>query len=242
MRHDVPPDQHGPLVSIALHLLPGVLIGAAYFGLRGVVAAWGAPSLMALMLAIALVLVPLQMGYLVWRARSGMRAWREGVVSNLRRVPAWHYLVWVPLLIVVLGAVFTVMKPVDAAVKHALFAAVPTLDGGLREGFTRSTLIWTYAMVALWGVVVGPAVEELYFRGHLLPRMAFAGRWALPLHGLLFALYHVWTPWMVVTRAVAIVPLAWVARHRSLYLAIATHVLVNSLDMAVGIAFIVAMG
>jgi len=33
-------------------------------------------------------------------------------------------------------------------------------------------------MLTLFGAVIGTVVEELYFRGHLLPRMSYAGKWA----------------------------------------------------------------
>ena len=35
-------------------------------------------------------------------------------------------------------------------------------------------------------------MEELYFRGYLLPRLSRYGRWAPLLGGLFFGLYHVW--------------------------------------------------
>ena len=37
-----------------------------------------------------------------------------------------------------------------------------------------------------------PWVEELYFRGYLLPRISRYGAWAPLLGGLFFALYHGW--------------------------------------------------
>jgi membrane protease YdiL (CAAX protease family) len=38
--------------------------------------------------------------------------------------------------------------------------------------------------------VVAPVVEEMYFRGYLLPRLSRLGRWAPVLNVTLFALYH----------------------------------------------------
>jgi hypothetical protein len=73
-------------------------------------------------------------------------------------------------------------------------------------------------------------VEELYFRGHLLPRLSRFGRWAPVLNAPLFSLYHLWTPWQNPGRFVALLPwLAVVHRQRSLRLSIAVHVSVNTI-------------
>ena len=46
----------------------------------------------------------------------------------------------------------------------------------------------------------GPIVEELYFRGYLLPRMEWMGRWAPLVNVSLFSLYHFWSPWQILGR------------------------------------------
>jgi len=56
---------------------------------------------------------------------------------------------------------------------------------------------------AAFVLLLESALEEIYFRGFLLPRMGYAGRSAVPLHSLLFALYHLWMPWRIVALAVA---------------------------------------
>ena len=84
------------------------------------------------------------------------------------------------------------------------------------------------AAVLLVNVLAGPLVEELYFRGYLLPRIDRLGRWAPVLNTVLFSLYHFWTPWQNLTRIIGFLPLSWVAwRRRSTQLAIATHVTIN---------------
>jgi membrane protease YdiL (CAAX protease family) len=43
-------------------------------------------------------------------------------------------------------------------------------------------------------VVVGPAVEEIYFRGWLLPRLRGRRVLACTTHAALFSVYHLWQP------------------------------------------------
>jgi membrane protease YdiL (CAAX protease family) len=44
---------------------------------------------------------------------------------------------------------------------------LPALESGLQAGYSQSALIVTWALVAILGVLAGPIVEELYFRGFL---------------------------------------------------------------------------
>jgi membrane protease YdiL (CAAX protease family) len=43
-------------------------------------------------------------------------------------------------------------------------------------------------------------VEEMYFRGYLLPRISRLGAWAPLVNTVLFSLYHLFTPWLNVGR------------------------------------------
>jgi hypothetical protein len=68
MALDVPEvenESHSIPQSIALHLLPGILIGAVVFTVRGLVVRAGYPTLMALLLAIPVSLIPFELGVLV---------------------------------------------------------------------------------------------------------------------------------------------------------------------------------
>ena len=96
-------------------------------------------------------------------------------------------------------------------------------------------------MLAIFGAVVGPTVEELYFRGFLLPRMGYAWKWAPLLHSFLFGLYHVWTPWMFLTRTVGMLPLIYAVQRRNLNLGIVTHILINLVDVIAGVSFIIGI-
>ncbi len=242
MHSDSPVEQHSVGRSLLLHLGPGVAVGLCYYMLSPVLRQWGLPSLASLMIAAALVLTPFELGYLLHegRKRNGRYSLR-GVASYRTPIPMWQYVVWVPGLFVIVGIIFTLMKPVDAALQQTLFAWVPALESGLTAEYSRTALIWTYSLVAVFGVVVGPVVEELYFRGFLLPRMGYAGKWAPVLHSLLFAIYHFWTPWQFVTRTLALIPMIYVAQRRNLYVSIIVHVLVNTLDVLVAVSFIAAI-
>ena len=235
-------EQHNFGKSTLLHLLPGFLIGGCYFVLIPSLHRWGYPSVMALMCTILLILLPFELGWLLYegRRKNGYIS-LQGVVLYRTSIPNWQYFFWVPGLFLLLGLIFTLMKPVDTFLQTQYFAWMPALDGGLQAGYSKSALIATWGMVAIFGVLAGPIVEELYFRGYLLPRMGYAGKWAPLLHSVMFGLYHIWTPWMFLTRTLGILPLAYTVRWRNLNLAIIVHVFVNMLDVFAAITFISRM-
>lgn len=89
------------------------------------------------------------------------------------------------------------------------------------------------AHILLTGILV-PITEELYFRGHLLPRMPSQfGRLRPAAHSLLFSVYHFHTPWMIPVRTLGLLPLMYVTLHtRSVRPGIVAHCLVNMADFA----------
>jgi uncharacterized protein len=232
-------EQHSVGKSVVLHLLPGFLIGAVYFILLPIFHQWGYPSIMTLMSTVCLILIPTELGYLFYQGKkkNGVFSLR-GIVAYCLPISVWQYLLWVPVLFVVAGVIFTVMKPVDAWLQQYIFAWVPPLESGLETGYSRSVLIITYVMVTVFGTVLGPLTEELYFRGYLLPRMGYAGKWATLLHCFLFAIYHIWSPWMFITRTLGLLPLAYAVQRRNLNLSIIVHMIVNLLDVFTAAIFI----
>jgi uncharacterized protein len=79
---------------------------------------------------------------------------------------------------------------------------------------------------------VGPIVEELYFRGHLLARMLpKLGRWAPVVGAALFGLQHFWQPYNVpFIFLVFVVVGAVVISKRDLRVGMALHISINVLS------------
>ena len=77
--------------------------------------------------------------------------------------------------------------------------------------------------------MIGPVVEELYFRGFLLPRMEQLGRWAPLVNASLFSIYHFWSPWQLMARILGIGPMVYAVRwKRNVYLGMAVHCSLNT--------------
>jgi membrane protease YdiL (CAAX protease family) len=85
---------------------------------------------------------------------------------------------------------------------------------------------WGWLTVLLVMMLLNTVLgEELLFRGVLLPRMGAAfGRWDWAVNGLLFAAYHLHTPWAIPATLLDTLTLAYPARrYRSALLGIAVH-------------------
>lgn len=226
--------------SIVLHLLPGVLTGCLYLIARQPVVNLGYPSIVAQILSFALILIPVELGYLLYQGkRHTGRYTPQGMISFRTPIPWWQNLMWAVITFVAIGAIFTLLKPVDAFLHQRLFTWVPEPSYGLDGGYSRETLIVTQSLVFVFVAVATPWVEELYFRGYLLPRMG--GRHAPWVHSLLFAAQHVLTPWMVITRTLGLMPLIFAVKRGNITTGIAVHILCNTVNVITGIAYIVRM-
>jgi membrane protease YdiL (CAAX protease family) len=86
--------------------------------------------------------------------------------------------------------------------------------------------MWVFGLPV--NVIAGPVVEEMYFRGYLLPRISRFGAWAPLLNTVLFSLYHFFNPFQFIGRIGSFRPLAYGAWwKRNIYVSMIVHVLYN---------------
>jgi membrane protease YdiL (CAAX protease family) len=97
----------------------------------------------------------------------------------------------------------------------------------------------TLAAFLVLNGLVGPIVEELYFRGYLLPRMQGLGRWAPLVNVSLFSLYHFWSPWQIVARILGLGPMVYAVQwKRNVYLGMVVHCTLNTISVALVVALV----
>ncbi|MEV4129270.1 CPBP family intramembrane glutamic endopeptidase [Nocardia sp. NPDC049707] len=230
-------DRHCLPLSVALHLVPGALIVAVYLFIgEPFVNAIGYPGFLGWAIALCAVLIPVQVG-LLWlgRKRNGHFSLR-GVLHYTDKPLAHGKLVAmvIPLIawMMVLG---TATAPLNTFFFENFFTWVPYANTGgsgnnaYLDGYSRSITLTTLVIcLPLTGISL-PLIEELYFRGFLLPRIAHLGGWAPVVNTVLFALYHFWSPWVFVSRVIFTFPGFWFAwRKKDIRLSIGMHVGVTS--------------
>ena len=227
-------EQHSVVRTVVLHLLPGVIATAFYALTAPLARSLGFPSLMAIFLAIIFVVIPFELGLLLYRVRrDGTRL--ESVVLYREPVPGGQLVALILGLLVWAGICSTFLyPPLDVFFIGNFLSWLPD-PFFLVEDFapySPAALLVTWAFGLVVNGVAGPVVEELYFRGYLLPRISRLGAWAPLVNTILFSLYHLWTPWQTVGRILALLPMVYAAWwKRSIYVSIGAHCLGNVATM-----------
>jgi len=159
---------------------------------------------------LILILLHQETGSLQWsiiKGRLWINAPRDPKTGE-RRGRYWWWLVPLILLTALFEALFS------GAIDKLWVSIFPFLaePSGFSLGAALSTPEWKARLVGAWGLYVVFIIEalfntvigeELLFRGLLLPRMADVfGKWDWAMNGLLFGLYHLHQPWMILSGAI----------------------------------------
>lgn len=232
-------DNHAILHNIAMSLVPGFLILLFFILFAPLANRLGLPSILVIFIAIPLVLVPFELGYLYLQGKKlNDRFSLKGIVLFKEKIPIWQFFVLIPLLFLWAAFCFGVIATkIDPFFIDNFFRWLPSWF--FINGFTQNigqypkvVLLVTIVLGLVFNGLVGPIVEELYFRGYLLPRLKQIGGWAPLVNILLFSLYHFFTPWQNITRILALLPLVYaVWWKRNIYIGIITHCALNTVGM-----------
>ena len=227
--------QHSTLHSIGLHLIPGAMVTIVFILITPSIVAKGYPSMLSFLIAALITLVPIEVGILLYVARKeNSKASLWGAVGYRQAILGWQYVV-IPLgLLIYAFLVQGVTGLIDNAIVSSFFSWLPDwfLISNLEQdsSMARPVLMITFYVGLLLNGIVYPFVEELYFRGYLLPRIERFGKWAPVINTALFSLYHFFTPWQFFSRIVWLLPWVYVVwKKRNIYLTIITHCLANTL-------------
>jgi membrane protease YdiL (CAAX protease family) len=236
-------EQLGMPTLLALFLVPGALMTLAFVVIAPIIESVGFPPLAALLVAILLVLIPIELGVLLWAGRGNRQRIRS-VVPYRRPLPLRDWAWLVPSLVVIAFVGFGLSMAVEPAVINAVFGWLPDwfvrpVDVDRVTDFSRDAWLVTLAAYLVLNGFVGPIVEELYFRGYLLPRMEWMGRWAPLVNVSLFSLYHFWSPWQIVGRILGFGPTVYAVRWKeNVYLGMVVHCTLNTLGVVIVVSLV----
>jgi len=246
MDNQPPTERLGTIRLIVLHLLPGALAVALFVLIADPIQRAGFPPLFAFLIAIAVVIVPFELG-VVFLAGRREAAPGGGLLAAIRfREPmsGRDWLIWAPALLVAAIVGFGLVSLLDQPIRDSLFGWLPSwyqtlVDTDAIGDYTASAWILTAVLYVVLNVLIGPIVEELYFRGYLLPRMSAMGRWAPLVNTILFSLYHFWAPWALLSRVAGVAPYVYVVWwKRNIHLGMAVHVGLNAIGTGSLVIFI----
>jgi membrane protease YdiL (CAAX protease family) len=230
--------QQSLIHSIIYHMVPGICILIAFIVLAPILDRLTMPSAMALFIVIGFILIPVELGILLYQGKklTGRFSLKE-VVLYRERLPVKQYIgfgvvlfIWIMLILIV------VFSPIDNYLAKQLFFWLPDwfFTTSIIENigrYSKSVILVTAILGVLFNGLLGPVVEELYFRGYLLPRLSRYGKWAPFVNAILFAVYHLFSPWRIPGIIVAMIPFVYLARwKRNIYLGMIVHCTTNTLS------------
>ncbi|MDR3091544.1 MAG: CPBP family intramembrane metalloprotease [Clostridiales bacterium] len=216
---------------LCFHLLPGIPILVIVILLSNPACGAGLPILLSVLLAIPLGLAPAQLGVLYFAARKENKKIKD-IIPFTEKMSAVKTFLWVLPLLIFAALVYSSAAPFERPL-WTIFDWAPQwfrLDKFSPEGLSKEVLILIAVLNITLNGLLAPFVEELYFRGFLLPRMNILGKMAPLCNTALFSLYHFITPWEFFTRILAITPYTYAVWYKkSLRLGI-LHPILNTLN------------
>jgi len=236
--------QHSVLKSVLLHLIPGIpiLLGIFLFALPvftsilGIATELGA--FVGLTLSIFFVLMPIEIVILLYEGRKlNNKISLKGVIGYTEKSSMKEYAIFIPILLVFNIIMFVLIAPpVNDFMVETLFWWFPqeynfqnvVADPAVLAGYQG--VQFGVILYIIGGAILAPIVEELYFRGYLLPRMeSYAKKWAPLVTTVLFSVYHFFSPWENPIRIIGTLPLFYLVwKKKNIRFGIIVHVLLNT--------------
>lgn len=220
-------------VLLFLHLFPGLVILLLSIWFANPHGGLGLPVFLSLLLAVGLGLIPVELGVLYYVARKEGRK-ISGILGYTTPMPVGRTLLWALPCLVIAVIAFVGIKEAEHTLLAGIFSWVPDwFRINVSDiGSISLSVIWiTVILNFILSGILGPLVEELYFRGYLLPRMKRFGNWAPFVNTLLFSVYHFFTPWENITRIIAITPMAYTVWYkRNIRIGVIVHCALNTLS------------
>jgi membrane protease YdiL (CAAX protease family) len=213
-----------------LHLVPGVLILLFALAVAPLVIRMGLPLLLVPSLWVICVLIPVELGFLLYQGKrlTGTFSLRS-VLRYRTPMPVRSYLLLIPPLVIWGILAFLVITPrADPYLSTRLFFWLPDwffnlFTPGPADTHTRLIVVVAVVLNMITNPVAG-MVEELYYRGYLLPRIAHLKGGAPLVSAVLFSLQHLFSPWQNPARIVALLPMVYaVSWKRNIFIGLIVH-------------------
>jgi membrane protease YdiL (CAAX protease family) len=232
--------QHSIAKSIFYHLYPGVLITLFFVWITPGLMNRGYPPQLSMMIAIVVIVTPVILIHL-YRAKSDEKARKfTDLLSFKEKLSSKKLVLYTIGLILFAYLVYGLTQPINQYLSESLFHWLPEWYQ-VRDfaGYSKKVIIWVLTMNLILNGILAPVLEELYFRGYLLPRMKSFGKAAPVANAVLFSLYHFWQPQIYLTLMISLLPMTYLVwKTQSIRLAIYTHCGLNILGALLSLAMI----
>ena len=181
------------------------------------------------------------------QAKRNMEVIRQKVhLPTIKKMSWWKIFIYGLLLFGFAGLMSATIAPLEimltAPLADKLAYIMPAyFDWNNMEylmQYSKNILLITFIVYFALNVIIGPIIEELFFRGYLTSKISRFGKWSPFIITVLFSLYHFWLPFNNLFRIAIFLPAAYFAwKEKNIYISIVFHCLCSLLAT---ISFVVA--
>ena len=195
------------------------------------------PSIALFYLLAMLILFPLEIGIVLKASKKEYGKYSlKSAFENHKKLRKREIIFYGAILFVFAGAMSatitpledTLMSPIAEFVKRQTPDYFDWLNIELTCSYSKGILLLTSIVFLVMNSIVGPIVEELFFRGYLTNRLQRFGWKSAIIISILFSLYHLWQPFQNIFRILTFGVVALITyRKKNIYISIAFHCLCN---------------
>ena len=206
------------------------------------------PSLLLFYICATLILFPIEIGVVLNASKKEYGRYSlKSAFTNYNKMSWWKIFIYGAFLFAFAGIMSATVAPLEnnlfAPISNKLTQSMPVyFDWNNIEYFKqypKDILLLTCVSYFILNVIVGPIIEELFFRGYLTSKISRYGNFAPLIITILFSLYHFWIPFNNLFRISAFFPAALIAwRKKNIYISIVFHCLCNLLST---VSFIISV-
>lgn len=195
------------------------------------------PAILLFFLLAVVLLFPIELGVVLRSSKKEYGSYSlKSAFLDYEKMSWWKIIIYGLVLFGFAGLMSATIAPLEqiltAPLSDRLNEILPIYfnwyDLEFLKGYSDNILIITFAIFFMMNVIVGPIIEELFFRGYLTSKISRYGKLAPLIVTFLFSLYHLWLPFNNLFRIAIFLPAAYVAwKQKNIYITIAFHIFCN---------------
>ena len=189
-----------------------------------------------------IILVPMELGMIISASKKEYGTCSlKSALEGQEKLALWKIVLIAFVFLGVAGLLSAFVAPLEnqflskirATVLNNLPIGFDWTNYEYIKSFSKPTLIFTCVYYCIFNVLIGPIIEELFFRGYLTSHYKKQGVLTPILIAVLFSLYHFWLPFHNIFRILAFAPVAYVAyKKKNIYISIWFHCMCNLFSVA----------
>jgi membrane protease YdiL (CAAX protease family) len=195
------------------------------------------PSLLLFYLLAMFILFPIELFIVLYGGKKEYGRYSlKSAFSNYQKLCWWKIFIYGSLLLAFAGIMSVTIAPLEnmlfAPITNRLTHIIPPYfdwnNIDYLKQYSKNILLLTCVMYFILNVIIGPIIEELFFRGYLTSKISRFGNYAPLIITVLFSLYHFWLPFNNLFRIIVFYPAAYFAwKKKNIYISIVSHCLYN---------------